>query len=102
VSALVERLRIFSGLRAMGDPCAWGSDAALFEEAAAEIERLEDLLARLPQRTLDRSDFFAAAGAFSILAGQMGELIVNDDDIPDGLRSLAERFRRAAAEEESA
>ena len=95
---LVERLRITSGLRAMGDPCGFGYDAALFKEAAAEIERLEDLLARLPQRTLDRSDLHAAAHAMKYLAHQIDGVVGSGGDVQAGLRSISDRFRRAALE----
>jgi predicted nucleotidyltransferase len=40
MSDLVKRLHVFAGMRAMGDPTAFGQDAALLEEAAAEVERL--------------------------------------------------------------
>lgn len=37
---LVKRLRIKAGVMSMGEKIAWGSDTALMEEAADELERL--------------------------------------------------------------
>lgn len=52
---LINKVRIFAGLRAMGDPCAFGEDAALFCQAAdalaaliAENERLQRIIDSRP------------------------------------------------------
>lgn len=42
MSELVEKLKIFSDMRIMGEPCAFGEDASLFQQAAERIETLEE------------------------------------------------------------
>ena len=44
---LSEQLRIKAGMMQMGEKIAWGSDTALMEQAADEIDRLEAELAQL-------------------------------------------------------
>lgn len=41
---LPKQLRIKAGMVLMGEAIEWGSDAALMDQAAAEIERLQALL----------------------------------------------------------
>lgn len=61
-SDLVKRLEIKSGMILMGEKIAWGSDAALMDEAADRITALEAENARLreklepPPRPLDMND----------------------------------------------
>ena len=44
---LSEQLRIKAGMMQMGEKIAWGSDTALMEQAATEIDRLKAQLAQL-------------------------------------------------------
>lgn len=48
VHELIEHLRLISKLRAMGDKASFGADAALFDEAANTIERLNDKINLTP------------------------------------------------------
>ena len=44
---LSEQLRIKAGMMQMGEKIAWGSDTALMEQAATEIDRLKAQLAQV-------------------------------------------------------
>ena len=51
---LSEQLRIKAGMMQMGEEIAWGSDTALMEQAADEIDRLKAELAEA--QGVDRRD----------------------------------------------
>lgn len=53
---LPKRLRIMAGMLAMGERISFGSDSALMEDAAAEIERLEKELETTEDALMAESD----------------------------------------------
>ena len=71
---LSEQLRIKAGVMQMGEKIAWGSDTALMEQAADEIDRLGAELAQLRKEResdchgMSLRDYFAAKAMAVVLA----------------------------------
>ena len=71
---LSEQLRIKAGVMQMGEKIAWGSDTALMEQAATEIDRLKAELAQVRKEQesdchgISLRDYFAAKAMAVVLA----------------------------------
>ena len=70
---LSEQLRIKAGVMQMGEKIAWGSDTALMEQAADEIDRLKAELAQVRKEQesdchgISLRDYFAAKAMAVVL-----------------------------------
>jgi len=56
---LVKRLRVLSGMMAMGEPIKFGSDSFAMDEAADRIEQLEVALREINARLNDNDSWLA-------------------------------------------
>lgn len=71
---LSEQLRIKAGVMQMGEKISWGSDTALMEQAATEIDRLKAELAQVRKEQesdchgISLRDYFAAKAMQGMLA----------------------------------